>query len=78
MLRYVAKDGCDGKRELEIEKAGIKGLKKLCAALGASKAVPLACEVFFLHLDNAEWRVRRAGITMLSVIVEDFSDEMVT
>jgi len=78
MLRYVAEDGCDGKRELEIEKAGMKGLKKLCAALGASKVVPLACEVFLLQLDNEEWRVRRAGITMLSVIAEDFSDEMVT
>ncbi|CAJ1867951.1 unnamed protein product [Sphenostylis stenocarpa] len=77
MLRCVADDGCGGKRELEIEKAGMKGLKKLCAALGASKAVRLACEVFLLHLDNAEWKVRRARITMLSVIVEDFSDEMV-
>ncbi|KAL9332477.1 hypothetical protein ACSQ67_002087 [Phaseolus vulgaris] len=77
MLRYVAEDGCDGKRELEIEKAGMKGLKKLSAALGASKAVPLACEVFLLHVDNTEWRLRRAGITMLSVLVEDFSDEMV-
>ncbi|KAG2406381.1 hypothetical protein LR48_Vigan03g262500 [Vigna angularis] len=77
MLRYVAEDGCDGKREMEIEKAGMKGLKKLSAALGASKVVPLACEVFLLQLDNEEWRVRRAGITMLSVIAEDFSDEMV-
>lgn len=84
MLQRLAED--DGERELKNEKVfdvyefGMKSLKKLCVVLGASKAVPVAFEVFRLHLDDdAEyWKERHAGITMLSVIAEEFSDEMVT
>ncbi|RZB72758.1 uncharacterized protein LOC114382313 [Glycine soja] len=83
MLQRLAED--DGERELKNEKVfdvyefGMKSLKKLCVVLGASKAVPVAFEVFRLHLDDdAEyWKERHAGITMLSVIAEEFSDEMV-
>ncbi|KAK7387362.1 hypothetical protein VNO78_28107 [Psophocarpus tetragonolobus] len=52
-------------------------LKKLSLALGAPKALPVAFELFSLHLDDADWKVRHAGITMLTAIAEDFSDEMV-
>ncbi|TKY47373.1 Ran-binding protein 6 [Spatholobus suberectus] len=83
MLQCVAEDGGGGERELEGEEVvdvygfGMKCLKKLCVALGASKAVSVAYEVLRLHLDDTEWKMRHAGITMLNVIAEEFSDEMV-
>ncbi|KAL2333194.1 hypothetical protein Fmac_014407 [Flemingia macrophylla] len=67
----------EGEKVGDVYGFGMKCLKKLCVALGASKAVPAACEVLRLHLDGAEWKMRHAGITMLSVLAEEFSDELV-
>ncbi|RDX95121.1 sal3, partial [Mucuna pruriens] len=85
MLQCVAEDdggGGDGKLEagenvVDVYGFGMKCLKKLCVALGSNNAVPVAYDVSRLHLDDAEWKMRHAGITVLSVITEEFSDEMV-
>ncbi|KAK7305662.1 hypothetical protein VNO77_43570 [Canavalia gladiata] len=82
MLQCVGEDGGGGDRELEGEKVdvyefGMKCLKKLCVALGGSKVLPVAREALQLHFDDADWKMRHAGITMLSLIAKEFSDEMV-
>ncbi|XP_027335605.1 uncharacterized protein LOC113849710 [Abrus precatorius] len=84
MLQCVAEDDGrgGGDRDLEGTKVdvyefGMKCLKKLCVALGGSKVVPIIHEVLRLHFDDAQWKVRHAGITMLSLIAKEFSDEMV-
>lgn len=69
-------------RELEEEEGedgfGIKCLKKLCVALGESKVMPVAHELLPIYLDATDWKKRHAGITLLTVIANEFSDEMVT
>nr|KYP76005.1 Importin-5 [Cajanus cajan] len=67
----------EGEKVVDVYGFGMKWLKKLCVALGANKAVPAAYEVLRLHLDNAQWNMRHAGITMLSILAEEFSDELV-
>ncbi|KAK7302067.1 hypothetical protein RJT34_12946 [Clitoria ternatea] len=80
MLQCFAED--DAERESEGEKVdvhefGMKCLKKLFVTFGESKVVPAAYEVLRIHFDDAEWKMRHAGITALSVIGKEFSDEMV-
>ncbi|CAI8583145.1 unnamed protein product [Vicia faba] len=57
---------------------GIKCLKKLCVAFGETKVVGVVYELLTnYYLDSTDWKMRLAGITLLSEIAKDFSDEMV-
>ncbi|KAK7290233.1 hypothetical protein RIF29_04507 [Crotalaria pallida] len=67
----------ESKENGEVFKFGMKCLNQLCVAIGGSKAVPVAQHVLQLCLDSPEWKVRHAGITMLTVIAKQFSDEMI-
>lgn len=57
---------------------GIKGLEKVCAAVGGIRTVAVVRELLPPYLDAAEWKERHAGIEILGVIAKLFSDEMVT
>ncbi|XP_058752323.1 uncharacterized protein LOC131625485 [Vicia villosa] len=55
-----------------------KCLKKLCVAFGGTKVVSVAHELLKnYYLDSTDWKMRQAGITLLSEIAKEFSDEMV-
>lgn len=57
---------------------GTKCLKKLCVAFGETKVVSVAHELLKnYYLDSTDWKMRQAGITLLSEIAKEFSDEMV-
>ncbi|RHN68092.1 hypothetical protein MtrunA17_Chr3g0110021 [Medicago truncatula] len=73
--------GVDGENEKvdDVYEFGIKCLKKLCVAFGGDKVLAVAHELLTkYYLDSADWKMRHAGITLLTVISKEFSDEMVT
>lgn len=87
-LVLSVKDDGNGNNELEEEKGGddddddvyefgIKCLKKLCVGLGGSKVVAVAYEMLSNYLESTDWKTRHAGITLLTVIAKEYSDEMV-
>nr|XP_011462521.1 PREDICTED: importin subunit beta-3-like [Fragaria vesca subsp. vesca] len=65
----------DGK--MDVYKAGILFLKKLSTALGEKRILPICFELFLEHMEADEWKKRHAGISLLAVIAEECSDEMV-
>jgi hypothetical protein len=53
-------------------------LKKLCVAFEGKKVVEVCYELLTkYYLDSEDWKMRHAGITLLTVIAKEFSDEMV-
>lgn len=64
--------------KIDVYEFGMKCLNRLCVTLGGSKVVSIAYQVMQLYMDSPEWKMRRAGITMLTLIAKQFSDEMVT
>ncbi|XP_061343127.1 uncharacterized protein LOC133289242 [Gastrolobium bilobum] len=76
MLLCIEEDGGVGDHDHDHD-FGIKCLKQLCVTLGGSKVLAIASELLPLYLDSKEWKKRHAGITMLTVISKEFSDEMV-
>ncbi|CAK8566684.1 unnamed protein product [Lathyrus sativus] len=57
---------------------GIKCLKKLCVVFGGTKVVTVTHELLKnYYLDSTDWKMRHAGITLLTEIAKEFSDEMV-
>jgi hypothetical protein len=84
----VEDGGADGgETETENEKVvddddvyefGMKCLKKLCVAFEGRKVVDVCYELLTkYYLDSEDWKMRHAGITLLTVIAKEFSDEMV-
>ncbi|KAL6184948.1 hypothetical protein ACLB2K_041083 [Fragaria x ananassa] len=65
----------DGK--MDVYKAGVLFLKKLLTALGELQILPVCFELFLEHMEADEWKKRHAGISLLAVIAEECSDEMV-
>ncbi|XP_061358064.1 uncharacterized protein LOC133302320 [Gastrolobium bilobum] len=76
MLLCIEEDGGVGDHDHDHD-FGIKCLKQLCVTLGGSKVLAIASELLPLYLDSKEWKKRHAGITLLTVISKEFSDEMV-
>ncbi|KAI5407276.1 hypothetical protein KIW84_053508 [Lathyrus oleraceus] len=57
---------------------GIKCLKKLSVAFGGTKVVAVVHELLKnYYLDSTDWKMRHAGITLLTEISKEFSDAMV-
>ncbi|KAM5552664.1 hypothetical protein ABKV19_025064 [Rosa sericea] len=65
----------DGK--MDVYKSGILFLRKLSTALGEKRILPICFELFLGHMEATEWKKRHAGISLLAVIAEECSDEMV-
>ncbi|XP_045826344.1 importin-5-like [Trifolium pratense] len=62
----------------DVYEFGIKCLKKLCVSFEERKVVDVCYELLMKHyLDSADWKMRHAGITLLTVIAKEISDEMV-
>ncbi|XP_050373033.1 importin subunit beta-3-like [Argentina anserina] len=68
---------CENDGNMDVYKSGILFLKKLSAALGEKRILPICFEMFLEHMDATEWKKRHAGISLLAVIAEECSDEMV-
>ncbi|XP_040374054.1 importin subunit beta-3-like [Rosa chinensis] len=65
----------DGK--MDVYKSGILFLRKLSTALDEKRILPICFELFLGHMEATEWKKRYAGISLLAVIAEECSDEMV-
>ena len=66
------KEGCG------VYKLGMKWLNRLCVTLGGDRVVNVGCDILPIYLDAPDWKKCHAGITLLTLIAKDFSDEMVT
>ncbi|KAF7831139.1 importin-5-like [Senna tora] len=76
MMQNELKSELDGNTgKINVYKFGLGCLYQLSITLGESKIVPIALELLPHYLNSSEWKMRHAGITMLTVLAKEFSFE---